>query len=251
MAERWQTSEGRTAAVFFRDTTGAPVTGLTPTATSAFKDGTAGAPAATVTEVGNGFYRIGFASAPTKDVLVRVDGGGTLTTTRYIALEVPVGGYVDSIDTATSTRASQASVTALGSPAQAADYTSARAAKLDQLDASVSSRATAAAVTALGSPAQASDWTSARAAKVDNLDAPISSRATSAAVSALSSAITAVQADTDALQVDTLSLLARLTAARALLIDQLDPAATDPIARESDIPASSGTVVVTPDVRSI
>lgn len=134
MAERWQTSEGRTAAVFFRDTTGAPVTGLTPTATSAFKDGTAGAPAATVTEVGNGFYRIGFASAPTKDVLVRVDGGGTLTTTRYIALEVPVGGYVDSIDALISSRATAAAVTALSS-----------------------------AITALGSPAQASALTAVQA----------------------------------------------------------------------------------------
>ena len=81
------------------------------------------------------------------------------------------------LDVTVSSRASQASVTALGSPAQAADYTAARAALLDRLDATVSSRASAAAlatvqadtddlqasatalaaaITALGSPAQAS-----------------------------------------------------------------------------------------------
>lgn len=158
------------AAVFFRDTSGNPVTALTPTATSAYKDGTAGAPAATVAEVSSGFYRVTFASAPTKDVLVRVDGGGSLTTTRYIALEVPVGGYVDSVD------------------------------------------------------------------------ATVSSRATSAALAT-------VQADTDALQVDTATLLARLTLARALLLDQLDLALADRIVRESDLTGLS-TVVVTPGVTS-
>lgn len=163
MAERWQTSEGRVAAVFFRDSSGAPVTGLTPTATSAYKDGTAGAPAATVAEVSGGFYRVSFATAPTKDVLVRVDGGATLSTTRYAALEVPVGGYVDSIDAAITSRASAAAVsalsaaiTALGSPAQATDtatllarLTSSRATLLDllsHLNVDVSTRATPADV---------------------------------------------------------------------------------------------------------
>lgn len=142
MAERWQSSEGRSAAVFFRDSAGAPVTGLSPTASSAYKDGTAGAPAVTVTEVANGFYRLSFAAAPTKDVLVQVDGGATLTTTRYAALEVPVGGYVDSVDATVSSRSSTASIaalsaaiTALGTPAQAS--------------------ALASLVTVVGSPAQA------------------------------------------------------------------------------------------------
>ena len=161
MAERWQTSEGRVAAVFFRDSTGAPATGLTPTASSNYKDGTAGAPAATVVEVGNGFYRVTFASALTKDVLVRVDGGATLTTTRYAALEVPVGGYVDLIDVAISTRATAAALTALtaavGTPAQAAALATLQAAvtALGAPAQAAALSALSALVTALGSPSQA------------------------------------------------------------------------------------------------
>lgn len=137
MAERWQTGETRSAAAFWRDSNGAPMPGLTPVGASAYKDGTAGAPAVTVTEVSLGFYRVGFASAPTKDVLVRLDGGASLTTTRYVALEVPVGGYVDLLDTAVSVVAS-AVTTLLGR------LTAARALLLDQLsllDVAVSTRA--------------------------------------------------------------------------------------------------------------
>ena len=55
---------------------------------------------------------------------------------------------------------------AVSSRADAAYYTSARAAKLDNLDATITSRASGA------------DYTAARAAKLDNLDATITSRAT-------------------------------------------------------------------------
>jgi hypothetical protein len=110
VAERIQTSEARTYAVFYRDSVGAPVTGLTPTGTARFKDGTAGAPAVTVTEVGGGFYRVTLAATVVKDVLVVVDGGATLTTTRYVAIEIPVGGYVDKVDATVSSRATPADV---------------------------------------------------------------------------------------------------------------------------------------------
>lgn len=200
MAERWQTSESRSAAVFFRDsTTGAPVTGLTPTGTARYKDGTAGAPAVTVTEVSGGFYRVALASVLTKDALVVVDGGGSLTTTRYVALEVPVGGYVDQLDAAVSTRATaaaqatmQAAITALGTPAQASDtttllarLTAARALLLDglnNLDVAVSTRATHAEATAdpSGVTTLLARLTATRAGLLDllsNLDAAVSTRA--------------------------------------------------------------------------
>lgn len=96
--------------MFFRDATGAPVTGLTPTAVVLHKDGTGGAPTATVAEVGSGFYRVSLSAAPVKDLFVRVDGGGSLTSTRYVALEVPVGGYVDDLDATVSSRATPADV---------------------------------------------------------------------------------------------------------------------------------------------
>ncbi|MCU1590028.1 MAG: hypothetical protein JWP11_1284, partial [Frankiales bacterium] len=148
MAERWQTSEARTAAVFFRDTSGAPVTGLTPTGTAAYKDGSAGAPAVTVTEISLGFYRVSFASNPTKDLIVRVDGGGSLTTTRYVALEVPVGGYVDQVDATTSSRASSTAVAGVQTDTTSllGRLTAIRAGLLDNLDAAVSSRSSSAAV---------------------------------------------------------------------------------------------------------
>lgn len=151
MAERWQTSEGRVAACFFRNDTGSPVTGLTPTAAVLHKDGSGGAPTANVVEVGNGFYRVVFSAAPTKDVLVRVDGGGTLSTTRYVALEVPVGGYVDQLDAAISTRATALALAAVQADTDAlqtdtatllARLTALRAAALDFLDVAVSTRAT-------------------------------------------------------------------------------------------------------------
>ena len=61
---------------------------------------------------------------------------------------------------------------AISSRADAAQYTTARAAKLDQLDAAVSSRADGA------------QYTTARAAKIDSLDATVSSRADGAAYTA-------------------------------------------------------------------
>jgi len=140
VAERWQSSEGRAAGVFFRDSSGNPVTALTPTATSDYKDGTGGAPAVTVTEVANGFYRVTFATAPAKDVLVRVDGGATLTTTRYAALEVPVGGYVDDLDATVSSRSAATDTAVL-----LARLTATRAGLLDllsHLNVDVSTRAT-------------------------------------------------------------------------------------------------------------
>jgi hypothetical protein len=155
VAERWQTSESRSAAVFFEDTAGpTPLTGLTPTATTYYKDGTAGAPAATVTEVGGGFYRVSLASAPTKDVLVRVYGGSS--TAGYVAQEIPVGGYVDSVDVTVSSRASASSLASVQSDTDLLQVdvatllsrlSSARATLLDllvNLDVAVSTRATAA-----------------------------------------------------------------------------------------------------------
>lgn len=82
-------------------------------------------------------------------------------------------GNLDRLDAAVTTRASQASVDALGAPVQAADV------RLDHLDADVSSRASAAAVAALGDPAQADD------PRFAALDAPVTSRASAAAVAAL------------------------------------------------------------------
>ena len=148
MAERWQTSEARVAAVYFEDPAGpTPLLGLSPTAVVYHKDGTGGAPTATVAEVGGGFYRVTLSAAPTKDLLVRVHGG--TSTAGYAAQEIPVGGYVDDLATAT---------------------------------------------------------------------------ALTAAAASLSAAIAAVQSDTDLLQVDTASLLARLTAGRAAALDLLDVA---------------------------
>jgi hypothetical protein len=253
VAERWQSSEARTAGCFFRDSTGAPVTGLTPTAAAAHKDGTAGAPAVAVAEVSLGFYRLTFASAPTKDVLVRVDGGATLTATRYAALEVPVGGYVDSLDTTVSSRAAAAAVAALGSPAQASDtatllgrLSSTRAGLLDNLDAAVSSRATHAEATAdtSGTTTLLARLTGTRAALLDALsllDVAVSSRAThleatgdSAGVTTLLDRLTGPRAglldhlDADvssrATAADAATLLARLTVARAAALDLLDVA---------------------------
>ena len=186
MAERWQTSEGRVAAVFFRDSSGVPSTGLTPTALSAYKDGTAGAPAATVAEVANGFYRVTLATAPTKDVLVRVDGGSGLSSTRYVALEVPVGGYVDNVDAATSSRASAAAVASVQADTTTllSRITSARATLLDSLsnlDVAVSTRATHAEATSdtPGTTTLLSRLTATRAGLLDALtllDVAVSSR---------------------------------------------------------------------------
>lgn len=150
MAERWTTSEARVAAVYFEDPAGpTPLTGLSPVAVVYHKDGTGGAPTATVAEVGGGFYRVTLSAAPTKDLLVRVYGG--TSTAGYAAQEIPVGGYVDYIDAAISSRA-----TALALAVAQADIdllqvdtatllsrlTTLRAAALDFLDVAVSTRAT-------------------------------------------------------------------------------------------------------------
>jgi hypothetical protein len=205
--ERWQSSEARTAAVFFRDATGVPVTGLTPAATVAYKDGTAGAPTATVTAVSGGFYRLTFSAPLTKDVLVLVDGGGTLTTTRYAALEVPVGGYVDNDDVAISTRATHAEATGdtAGTTTLLSRLTGPRAVLLDNLsnlDAAVS--------------VLTGRLSAARAVLLDNLDAPIST---------LTGRLTAARAllldNLSNLDAPVTTLTGRLTAARALLLDNL------------------------------
>jgi hypothetical protein len=192
VAERIQSSEARSYAVFFRDSTGTPVTGLTPAGIARYKDGTAGAPAVTVTEVGGGFYRVALASTVTKDVLVVVDGAGSLTTTRYVALEIPVGGYVDSIDAATSTRATLTGQTAMQTDITTlvGRLTSARALLLDSLsnlDAAISSRATHAEATSdtAGTSTLLGRITSVRAGYLDLLqllDAAVSTRATPADV---------------------------------------------------------------------
>ena len=161
MAERWQAAEARSAAVFFRDANGAPVTGLTPTVTVLHKDGSGSAPTGSVTGVGSGFYRVSFSAAPSKDLLVLVDGGGSLTSTRYVALEVPVGGYVNLVDVATSTRATPADVNAGSS-----STVTALAAQLTALSAQV------------GTPAQAAALLTAR----DLILAQVATRATPADV---------------------------------------------------------------------
>lgn len=78
--------------------------------------------------------------------------------------------------------------------------TAGRAVNLDNLDAAISTRA--AAATAVSNV----DYSSARAANLDNLDAAVSSRASS-------SAVAAVQVDTDDLQVRAADIQGRLPAA--------------------------------------
>lgn len=88
------------------------------------------------------------------------------TTSLLSRLTAPRATALDLIDVALSTRASQASVDALGSPVQDDD------ARLDSLDATVSSRATQASVDAIdpGDAVQADD------PRLDYLDVPMSSR---------------------------------------------------------------------------
>jgi hypothetical protein len=238
VAERWQTSEARTAKVFLRDSTGNPMTGLTPTAVTQHADGTAGAPAASVTEItvggSRGFYLVTLAGAPTKDVVVRVDGGATLTTTRYVALEIPVGGYVDSVDATTSSRATAAAQTAMQTDITTllTRLSAARALLLDNLanvDAAISTRATHAEATGdtAGTTTLLARLTATRAGLLDALsllDVAVSTRADSAAVAS-------VQSDTDDLQAT------------------LSPTAPDPITRRSDLTGLGGGSV-TPDVRT-
>ena len=192
MAERWQTSEARVAAVYFEDPAGpTPLTGLSPTAAVYHKDGTAGAPTATVAEIGGGFYRVTFSAAPTKDLVVRVYGG--TSTAGYAAQEVPVGGFPDYIDAAISSRATasalataQADLTTL-----VGRITATRAALLDNLanlDAAISTRATHAEATAdtAGTTTLLGRLTATRAGLLDALallDVAVSTRATPADVS--------------------------------------------------------------------
>lgn len=95
---------------------------------------------------------------------------------------------LDALDATVSSRAPAS--TALST----ADYTGLRAAKLDNLDAAVTTRA--AAATAVSS----ADLTPTRAARLDNLDAAVSTAATASALSVVSSAVSAVIADTDNIQ---------------------------------------------------
>lgn len=133
-----------------------PGTGLSPVVTARRVSDGVVLTAPTVVAVGSGFYRFAF-TAPTSDSYVFLVDAATLTGThRYVPMEIPAGGYLDLIDVATSTRATQASVTALGAPAQATDMatllgrlTATRASLLDTLtllDVAVSTRATPADV---------------------------------------------------------------------------------------------------------
>lgn len=170
MAVRQQTGEVRAQRVFITDDDGVPATGLTPTAVARHGDTGALLTAPMVEELGDGFYRVLTGALPA-DTVVRIDRG-TAGAGRYIALEVVVGGYVDSVDATITSRASSASVTALGSPAQAAALVAVSQA-IDDLHAAV------------GNPAQASAYTTARAALLDNLsrlDVAVSTRATPAQI---------------------------------------------------------------------
>ncbi|OLE52112.1 MAG: hypothetical protein AUG51_19335 [Acidobacteria bacterium 13_1_20CM_3_53_8] len=117
---------------------------------------------------------------------------------------------------------------AVSSRASAADYTSARAAKLDNLDAMISSRSS-------HTPANVRAEMDANSTKLQNLDATVSSRSSHSAADVwvsptrtLSSFGTLV-ADIWAAVVDSsgvATLLSRLTAARATKLDNLDAAIT-------------------------
>jgi hypothetical protein len=136
---RQQTGENRTHRVFLTDDDGLPLTGLTPTALAWRASDGASLPAPAVEEVGGGFYRV-LTGAIVADAVIRVDRGSP-GAGRYVALEVIVGGYVDSLDATVSSRATAAAVAALGAPAQGADLVSVQAVLV-------------AAVDALGTPAQ-------------------------------------------------------------------------------------------------
>lgn len=214
MAERWTTSEARVAAVYFEDPAGpTPLTGLTCAAVVFHKDGTAGAPTAIVTEVGGGFYRVTLSAAPTKDLLVRVYGG--TGTAGYAAQEIPVGGYVDQVDAAISSRASASALTALQTDVTTllSRLTTTRAGLMDnltELDAAISSRATHAEATSdsAGVTTLLTRLSATRAGLLDllsNLDAAVSGLATHAEATADPTGVT--------------TLLGRLTNDRAALLD--------------------------------
>lgn len=175
---RQQTGEARSQRVFLTDDDGLPLTGLAPSALAWKATDGAALPAPGVQEIGGGFYRI-LTGALQDDAVVRVDRG-TPGSGRYVALEVVVGGFVDTLDTTITSRASAGqvvslaaglddiaaqllaladTVTDLGQPAQAAELV-----------------ALAGQVAALGSPVQAND------PRLDLLDVAVSTRATPADV---------------------------------------------------------------------
>lgn len=130
----------------------------------------------TMTSISSGRYRVTYTSTAgdTAEQLVWtfsvVEGGATrLYGNNSLVVDQSTGGGPD------FTSSDRALLTTL-----AADYTTARAAKIDNLDATVSSRAPAS--TAVSN----ADYTGARATKIDNLDAAVTTRA--AASTAVSNA---------------------------------------------------------------
>lgn len=98
--------------VVFFSNAGAPATGLTP-AIGVYKkvsDGTDVTPAPTVSELGGGFYK--FSATPAEALVVRMNGGGTLSDAdKYKVMQITP--HDADLDTQVSTRGSQADLTAV------------------------------------------------------------------------------------------------------------------------------------------
>jgi hypothetical protein len=98
--------------VVFFSNAGAPATGLTPTigVYKKVSDATDVTPAPTVSEIGGGFYK--FSATPAEALVVRMNGGGTLSDTdKYKVMQITPNDA--DLDTAVSTRGSQADLTAI------------------------------------------------------------------------------------------------------------------------------------------
>jgi hypothetical protein len=202
MTDRWQTNETRQEPHAFRDNAGVPVTGLTPTATVRHVDGTANPPTATVAEIGGGGYRLVMSAPATRSLFVVIDGGPTLTATRYVFQSIPVGGYVDQVDATISSRATHAEATSdtAGTTTLVSRLTGPRAAALDNLD---------------------QQTTAARDAVLASLTGHFAT--TDGQLTALASSLTALST-----QVATPAQAAALTAARDLILAGIETSGSNP-----------------------
>ena len=101
--------------VVFFSNAGAPATGLTPTigVYKKVSDATDVTPAPTVSEIGGGFYK--FSASPAEALVVRMNGGGTLSDAdKYKVMQITP--HDADLDTQVSTRGSQADLTAAVAP---------------------------------------------------------------------------------------------------------------------------------------
>jgi len=101
--------------VVFFSNAGAPATGLTPTigVYKKVSDATDVTPAPTVSEIGGGFYK--FSASPAEALVVRMNGGGTLSDAdKYKVMQITP--HDADLDTQVSTRGSQVDLTAAVAP---------------------------------------------------------------------------------------------------------------------------------------